>query len=102
MLKNMGCRFSFMGGFGQNPPSRRGNFHLPVDRPLAQPVDSFRSSFNCALSFAVPWISPIREPRQWGGTPEQDEGGLRHDCAGHQICSKEIMQDHQRQSPPAH
>ena len=22
------CRFSFMGGFGQNPPSRRGNFHL--------------------------------------------------------------------------
>jgi hypothetical protein len=74
----------------------------PVDGPLAQSVDSFRSSVSHALSFAVPQIPPIREPRQWGGTLEQDEGSLRQDRAGYQICSEEIKQNHQRQSPPTH
>ena len=66
----------------------------PVDRPLAQSVDSCDSSINRTLS--------PEEPRQWSRTSEQGEGGLRQNRAGHKIRSEEITQDHQRQSPPAH
>jgi hypothetical protein len=65
-------------------------------------VDSFCAGFNRALSFAVPRISTLRQPRHRGRTPKQDEGSLRQDRARHEFCPEKIMQDHQRQSPPAH